>query len=208
MTNSTIKSFFRTASAQTAGDEPVDAAIHQLGVMQSMAHLCDEGMQVRVNMASRAGAYLTHDAPTSATAWYQIGIFGPFPMTLQPDRTACLFRVRLAGFSDKGGAVKWRLGVAPFEDAVSTTQATIDTNAMEFTTSSLTTAWIDPSGPLTIPAYYVAAAQRTINSLIAVGGTANATVGITAMCAVVFGQAPIGDLAKMTGLYVAEYTGP
>lgn len=197
----------------------IGASIARDYAINNLLHLADEYAQVRVAWIApvESEGYISgRTSSLTADRWFPIGSFGPFPIALRESGDSYRLRVRVAGSSSGGHAVKFRIVLAPLREALDLVNTTTADFIFETaTTTSGTGAWLTGASigveawttQVQLPAEYAAAWMRETATLTDVAGTA---VGAQ-QCLVavnVFGStANTGSVPRLAGVYAAEFVG-
>lgn len=146
----------RATATYAAASQPVDAEAALNVISNNLDHYADSMAQHAMVWSVGKSGYASKSYLTPRTTgvvvdtWYQIAASGPFPIMLRADGSSYKMRVRLAGASSGGHAVKFGLVLAPvtaaqsiITDATSSpVVAATDSVFVTATTTSSTAAWL------------------------------------------------------------------
>lgn len=187
-------------------NSPISVA-HARVAINNINHYCDEAGQVRVAYCNVGLDPVSYTAGSPVGPFFKIRQFGPFPVTFgdQPYQ----MRVRLAGRSVGGHSVAFRL---VWSDGDGRAEARYDVatpaeNALFFSTSSTSTAWLSHDTLLYLPEAVAQRGRKYQNTHSEFGGApTNAEWCLTYIT--VWGQTSnAGSAPDLVALYCAEYVG-
>lgn len=219
MSTSPLEGFVRTEP--TAEFAPVSAARMRQVALNNALHAADEHAQVRVNwMAPAVGGgqgYIATRASPTASVYYRIASFGPFPVSLREVGRTYYLRVRVAGISSAGHSVAFRVVISPVHEARgwdSYASAPGD-HVYSATTSSTTPGWLTGaslgSEALdTMAVVDAVKAERWTRSTDTLADVSGAHVGVSQCLVsanVLASTSNASSVPRLYGLYIAEYVG-
>lgn len=201
--------------------DPVGACISRDFVLNNLLHFADEFAQVRVAWSATASGYrngsgyLTGNTSLiSADVWHPIVSFGPFPIALRQDGRSYRMRVRVAGASSGGHAVKFRMVLAPFDAAPGVVSLNEDFIFETATTTSGTGAWLTGTSMLSswttqvqISASSAAEWMATSRTISDISGNDTGVSQCLVNCNIFGSTANTGSTPRLHGLYAAEWVG-
>lgn len=200
---------------------PVGAAIARDFAVNNLLHFADEYAQVRVAWTptvttySGGTGYLTgRTSALSVNIWYPIASYGPFPIALREDGRSYRLRVRIAGASSGGHAVKFRLVLAPQSEAPARVTQSLDSIYETATTTSSTGAWLTGASVLSSLATQVQATSEETSAWITTTSTLTDLAGddtgasqCLVSCAIYGSTANVASIPRLHGVYAAEWIG-
>jgi len=203
------------AVADFADNHPVGARAWRDGPINNALHYADQRAQVLVNWQEVTSGTegQTNAAPPggqSTSSWSEIDR-APFSASLKTDGTPYRLRIQLAGYSQGGAAVDFRLIVSDF-DSIDDYVFSPPTYAETYTgITSTSTAILTPDSGLNYIDVGIQAADpalRIHSTLDDLAGTYQ-TVSVCELWVSVWSRYTVStDKAILTGLHVSEYFAP
>lgn len=218
MSTSPLEGFVRTAG--TTNYDAVSATVARQNALNNVLHAADEHAQVRVNWMSKAvgggqGYIDTRAAPT-ASVWYKLASFGPFPLAVREVGRSYYLRVRVACASSSIHQVNLRVVISPItlSRGLASTATSPGDYVYEVSTST-TVAWVAGtslgsealSTMTVVDAAHASEWTQTVSTLTDVSGAGTGVEQCLVYANVVGSTANTASIPRLYGLYIAEYIG-
>lgn len=191
-------------AALTDADMPVDALTARL-MVNNAQHAFDESAQT---LCSWADSTLSTATYTVGTRWTPLALLGPFPARLRPSSGFYKYRVQLSIARTGSNPVDFRVSIGRLATALNhVSQVTTLPTVFGASVNTTTVTTVTPTNAIMeIPDEFVPSAYAPITTK---DGAANITAaGAPCVWVVVAARSPSGNqVARLAGLYVAEYVG-